>query len=99
MKPWIAISATAVALASGASAARQPEHWPPDITSFVGRVAKCGTPNWSDAAGRRQWSCDRLPADRTLLIARYRSQPRLVEVLNGHWIIEVQRVRHPTISN
>jgi hypothetical protein len=65
---------------------------PPEVVSFIKRVANCRTPGRLDAAGRQLWACDKLLADKQHLIARYRKQPTIVEALNGRWIIQTERI-------
>src|SRR5438128_1321281 len=38
--------------------------YPPDVETFIKRDANCNTPRRLDAAGRQQWGCDKLLADR-----------------------------------
>ena len=66
--------------------------YPPHVESFIKRDANCNTPRRLDAAGRQQWGCDTLLADRQDLIERYRGQPSIVEALKGPWIIKTDRV-------
>ena len=72
--------------------------YPPDVETFIKRAANCNTPHRLDAAGRRQWGCDTLLADKQHIVQRYRAQPLIVEALNGPWIIKTDRVPKPELE-
>ena len=61
--------------------------YPPDVGTFIGRVALCGDVKLEekDTERVRQWRCDQISADRSRLLARYGDKPELVEAIKGNW--------------
>ncbi len=81
-----------IGYASIAIASPATDRWPPEVEAFIHRAAKCGALSNVDKRKRADLACDKLVADRAALATRYRRNPKIMEDLNGHWVIKVERV-------
>jgi hypothetical protein len=82
-----------VAIALAQTALAEPfEQYPSDVNAFINRVGHCGRLTPQDKKLASQWECGKLASDRQHLVARYHSKPKLVEALEGQWVIKVQRI-------
>lgn len=84
----------AVVVVGVAAAAAAPYPvYPPDVETFIERVARCtSTQKEHLVLPEKYWACDKLETDKKPLLVRYRDRPELIKALNGHWVIEVKRI-------
>jgi predicted small lipoprotein YifL len=68
--------------------------YPPDVQKFTERVAMCAEALKDHLVlPHEYWACDKLATDRAILTGRYRREPKLIDALNWHWVLEVRRVQ------
>jgi hypothetical protein len=67
-------------------------NYPSDVDAFIHRAARCSTATAAKQAPTPPAHCETLAADKIVLTKRYRGNKAILDALNGHWIIVVQRL-------
>ena len=76
-----------------ATAESPPPVYPSDVQTFIERVAMCADASKNHLVlPHKYWNCRRLADDRARLAIRYRENPKLIQELSDHWVLEVRRV-------
>jgi hypothetical protein len=83
---WVALAVMISSSVASAEPSLLDYHYPPDIETFIARVAMCAQASKDHKVlPPKVWGCDRLVEDRTRLAARYHENLKLVQALSYHW--------------